>query len=123
MRGYKQPHHGLLKTTGLRLLTVFLLLAVIAMLQGAWSIYNKERAALERRTAAEAERDELSAREHELKREIAYLNDPRGIETELRSQFDLALPGERMIVIVDRPDTENIVVPVLPWWKRIFSSW
>lgn len=54
-----------------------------------------------RRHEVEAEVTRLKDQKTSLEKEVNYLSDERGIEAEMRRQFDVALPGEKVVVIVD----------------------
>lgn len=65
----------------------------------------------ERRENAEKDLSELHKHKEQLEEKVKYLQDDRGIEAELRRQFDVALPGEEVIVIVEKEsDVEPIPV-------------
>lgn len=81
------------------LLVLFLLLVMLGF--SMFGIAGKERETRDKRTELTRERDALSARAGELAREIESLRTPRGIEAELRQQFEVGAPGEKLIVIVD----------------------
>jgi cell division protein FtsB len=62
----------------------------------------------ERRNQAEAEVARLRDQKASLEAEVRYLEDERGIEAEMRRQFDVALEGEQVVVIVEKEPTEII---------------
>jgi cell division protein FtsB len=79
----------------------FLLFLVILV---GWSAYTRFEIAMEmsdRRQAAEAEAQELQIRKDSLSKEVEYLSNERGIEAEMRRQFDVALEGEQVVVILE----------------------
>jgi cell division protein FtsB len=57
----------------------------------------------ERRVAAEREVAELEARQAVLKEQVEYITSERGIEAEMRRQFDIAREGEQVVIILDEP--------------------
>jgi cell division protein FtsB len=59
-----------------------------------------------RRASAERELDELKAHKESLEGQVQYLKDDRGIEAEMRRQFDVALDNEQVVVIVE-PETDE----------------
>ena len=76
----------------------------------------------ERRVAVEQTAAALLIRKEALETEVQYLQDDRGIEAEMRRQFDVALPGEEVVVILENEAT----VEILPlatttvsdgWWS------
>jgi len=90
---------------------IILLLAVMV----GWSAYIRYDIAIDmrdRRQIAEQEALSLEARREHLAEQVEYLSSERGVEAELRRQFDVALPGEQVVVIVDEKKTEQIVQPL-----------
>lgn len=87
---------------------------ILLVLWVGWSAYVRFEIAMEmkdRREHAEQQADALESRKLELEERVEYLSSERGIEAEMRRQFDVALPGEKVIVIVD-DDTEVEVMPL-----------
>lgn len=85
------------------------------VLWAAWSAYERFSIAMEmsdRRALAEQNAAALEARKAELQEQVDYLSNERGIEAEVRRQFDVALPGEQVVVIVDEEDEEPEVMPL-----------
>jgi cell division protein FtsB len=88
--------------------------------------------AYERKEETSAKREELSAnlmmlqqRAEELEKDIERLDDPRGIEAELRSRYEVGWEGEEVIVLVEEEkrslkesDTQEEEVG---FWKRLFD--
>jgi len=77
---------------------------MIIFLVISWSAINRFLIALEmseRREKVENDVAELQIRKAEMEERVQYLSDERGIEAELRRQFDVALEGEQVVVIVD----------------------
>ncbi len=60
----------------------------------------------ERRKVEEAEVAKLRDKKATLEEQVRYLSDERGIEAEMRRQFDVALPNEQVVVIVE-PEHET----------------
>jgi len=77
----------------------------------AWSAYVRFDIAIEmkdRRVSAENQAVVLQERKDALEKRVDYLSNERGIEAELRRQFDVALEGEQVVVIVDEEETDEI---------------
>ena len=91
----------------LALICLFLLSVVINRL-------SIERDMAERRAAAEAELSALRAREAELKDKVEYLGSERGMEAEMRRNFDVAQPGEQVVIILDEEESEGDIQPLTP---------
>lgn len=99
---------------------VVLFILAVLMLWAAYTRYEKLVMVAERRRVVEAEVEHLRQQKDSLKEEVDYLSDERGIEAEMRRQFDVALPGERVVVIVD-PEKAPTTTPVrknadTPWY-------
>jgi cell division protein FtsB len=78
-------------------------LFVVVILMG-WSAYTRFEIAEEmagRRAEAEAETQRLREQKAGLEGQVQYLSDERGIEAEMRRQFDVALTNEQVVVIVE----------------------
>ncbi|MCA9358106.1 septum formation initiator family protein [Candidatus Kaiserbacteria bacterium] len=93
--------------------TQAVLLALVFMI--AWSAYVRFDIAMEmrdRRVQAELQAAALEARKTELEKQVKYLSSERGIEAEMRRQFDVALPGEQVVVIVEEQDSGPEVLPL-----------
>ena len=104
-----------------------IVLFVLAILM-SWSAYNryqKSEIMEGRRLEAEAEVQRLRDQKATLEKQVNYLKDERGIEAEMRRQFDVALPGEQVVVIVDDKDTNasssnesnTPVIEERPWYQ------
>lgn len=74
---------------------------MILVAYSAWQRYLIAAEMSERRAQAEAEAAELEARRDSLQQEVDYVSNERGIEAEMRRQFDVAKEGETVVVIVD----------------------
>lgn len=80
---------------------VVLLILVSLLAYSAYTRYEIATQMEERRNAAEAEVMELEKQKRLLEEKVEYLSTERGIEAELRRQFDVTLPGEEVVVIMD----------------------
>lgn len=80
-----------------------------------WSAYVRYDIAMEmsqRRAVAEQQAAALEARREALAEQVEYLSGERGVEAEMRRQFDVALPGEQVVVIVEEETDEPEVLPL-----------
>ena len=71
------------------------------MAWSAYTRYQKSEIMAARRYETEKEVQHLRDQKTSLEKQVNYLKDERGIEAEMRRQFDVALPGEQVVVIVD----------------------
>lgn len=81
------------------ILGVFLLLVLVS--KATWGLYDKERESRRNLDRVEADLLALTLREEQLTKDIARLRTPEGIESEIREQFQVAKPGESMVVLVE----------------------
>ncbi len=87
--------------------TRILLLALVVLI--GWSAYTRWAISQDmaaRRVEAECELQELKKQKEGLEKQVQYLSDDRGIEAEMRRQFDVALTNEQVVVIVE-PETNE----------------
>ncbi len=102
-----------------------LLFLIAVAAGGVWNAYQKERESYTLRMQAEGQLSDLQEREGKLTTDIANLQTDRGMEEVLREQYALAAQGERLIVIVESPQSapahststflEKIKKAIL-WW-------
>ncbi|MFN3693005.1 MAG: FtsB family cell division protein [Candidatus Paceibacteria bacterium] len=82
-----------------------------------WVVYDRytiERDMAKRRAEAEAHVAELKARKEHIKDKVEYLSSERGMEAEMRRNFDVAQPGEQVVIIVDEEKKDSEVTPLQP---------
>lgn len=91
----------------LALLVLSVLVVVLA--RAAWKVYLKERDSGAYARAAEEKMVGLEGRRTVLEKKIAGLKTKEGIEAEIRSQFQVAKPGERMVMVVPKKSTAPTV--------------
>jgi cell division protein FtsB len=100
-----------------------LLIVVGAMTFAAHGAYQKERETFEKREELAAQLGALEERSEKLAEDIENLEDPRGIEAELRQRYELGYEGEEAIVFVEGKEGEAVEEP-LPeepegFWQRV----
>lgn len=79
----------------------FLLLLVFMV---GWSAFVRYQIAAEmadRKELAAQEANVLRSQRDALQEQVEYLSNERGVEAEMRRQFDVALEGEQVVVIVE----------------------
>ena len=102
----------------------FLLFLVVLV---GWSAYVRFQIAVEmseRRELAAQEALLLRTQRDALQEQVDYLSNERGIEAEMRRQFDVALEGEQVVVIVE-PESGPEIQPLsgssspekVPWYQ------
>jgi cell division protein FtsB len=91
-----------------------------------WSAYVRFEIAMEmkdRRELTEKQAGILESRKEALEERVNYLSSERGIEAEMRRQFDVALPGEKVVVIVDEEGFENEIMPLSSSTNQEETKW
>lgn len=105
---------------------VFLCVPVIFFTHVAFRAYTTAQEAKEKHLALAAELARLEERASMLSSDLATLNDPRGMEAELRKRYEVGKEGEELVVLVDEelPDdatNTRVVSPQKSLWKRILE--
>lgn len=109
-------------------LTLLILLVLIVMI--SFAVYDRyviEREMANRRETKEMQLQAMEEKRDELKKRVEYLKGDEGIESEIRKYFDVALEGEKVVVLIGKSDSEdqdNSANKVLPaeesWWDKWF---
>jgi len=101
-----------------------LLLASFMVMWSAYDRYLIARDMADLRSAVESEVIDLEERRETLGAEVEYLSNERGIEAEMRRQFDIARDGEQVVIILDDEINKSIeenegtsTAPIRPWYK------
>lgn len=76
--------------------------------------FSIEREMAARRAADEAELAALRERQAAIAEKVEYLGSERGMEAEMRRNFDVAQPGEQVVIILDEAAAAEAVVPLSP---------
>lgn len=89
---------------------VLIILMVLIFLSGqaVYERYQIEREMAGRRIEIEAKVKAMEARRSVLRNKVEYLSEPRGIEAEVRRNFDVAEVGEKVVIIIDDDKSEAI---------------
>lgn len=90
-------------------ITSFALLIVLVFVSyQTFNLYKKSRQAVWRNNKVEVELGKLNNRKDYLESEVARLNTDVGAEEELREKFQVAKPGEKVLIILDqKEDNQN----------------
>jgi cell division protein FtsB len=91
----------------------FLVFLCLFLLFVVYNRYTIERDMAARRLEAETALIELQHREALIADKVKYLESERGIEAEMRRNFDVAQPGEQVVIILD-PAEESATISPLP---------
>jgi cell division protein FtsB len=101
---------------------VFLLGVLVVFLSvSVYERYTVEREMSKRKVETEREKQELIDRKIMLEERVEYLNGERGIEEEIRTHFDVAKEGEKVIILVGDKnppaESEKSPEPEKPWYQ------
>ncbi|MCB9814846.1 septum formation initiator family protein [Candidatus Nomurabacteria bacterium] len=99
---------------------------LVMVLFVGWSAYIRYEIAVEMTERSEkAKQDVQALEEHKekLSEQVKYLSNERGIEAEMRRQFDVALEGEQVVVIVDKEKEESLVQPLSTTTEPVAKKW
>lgn len=102
--------------------TIFILLILVVLLgRSVWERFQIERDMAGRAAQIEAELHELSERKEDLEERVQYLEGERGIEEEIRKNFDVAKEGEQVIILMGEPEETAVTEPEVevsyPWYQ------
>jgi cell division protein FtsB len=101
---------------------LFLLLLIFGLGKASWGAFLKERDSGRERGEAEDKLSSLEERRDILEDKIKALKTAEGIESEIREQFQVAKPGERMVVVVqEKKPAEEPSEPTSSLTSRFFD--
>ena len=111
-------------------LQIFLGVVLLAVIFSTAKVYKKSRTRAVKFEEIKEEITRLEKRNAELETDVARMESESGQEGEIRKRFDVAKPGEKILVIVDKNsedvkinDEENKVgffSRVWQWIERLF---
>ncbi len=88
--------------------TILVLLVILFLLSiSVYDRYTIEREMAERRSKVESEQVDLIDRKEDIQAKVDYLSGERGIEEEVRKNFDVAKEGEQVIILLGEEDEDN----------------
>lgn len=109
---------------GSRVTQVFVFVVASFVLLSAYNRFLIAEEMAERRAAVESEIQALEARRESLDAEVRYLSNERGIEAEMRRQFDIAREGEQVVIILeDEPVPEPPPAPATTTKRAWYRFW
>ncbi len=90
-----------------RVSVLILFILVVLTAKAMYGVYDKERESRKNVSRAQEELSSLQERRKALETKVTRLQTPEGREAEIREQFPVAKPGERMVVIVENQSSES----------------
>lgn len=107
-------------------LLIILIVLNIFLIRGVWRVYQKSQLAGNNYLSAQDRLDKLNERKKVLTDKLADLKTERGLEEQIRTNFSVVKPGERVVVIVDTPTStaSSSSKRNSLWWaiKAVFLS-
>ena len=97
---------------------LFILLGFAA--RGTWGVYAKYKESQANLETAERQYEATKKRADFLEREATRLSTDRGLEQEIRNRFQVARPGEHLVMIVgeeEKKPTEATTTVSKSWWQ------
>jgi cell division protein FtsB len=101
---------------------VLLLVAVVVLGREVYERYTIEREMSGRREEVEKRLEELKVRRDVLKEKVEYLSHERGIEAEMRRNFDVVQEGEKVVIILE-DEAEANIQPLSPLPPATPAPW
>ncbi len=97
---------------------ILLLIVTLFLAKGVWGAYTKYARTQDLLAQAKTAHEKLLERTGELEKETTSLSTDRGIEKEVRAHFQVARPGEEVVILVDEATTTVATTsPKKAWWK------
>lgn len=118
------------KTVSSRAFFFISLVITIALLNGAWGMWTKERESNQEREKVVRELEMIKTREEELTASIERLNTAQGVEKEIRQKFSVAKEGEEVVLIVDQTkkvsdngsENKSLWGKIQGWFANMFDG-
>ena len=105
-----------------RVILLVLLVVFAFLLKAVWGAYGRERENTVDFERTQNELTALQARAATVEEKLMRLKTPEGIEAEIREQFQVAKPGEKMVVVVPDKDVEkSISEPQQSFVSKLFG--
>lgn len=92
-----------------RWLQIFLVIIFAGLVFSTAKLYKKSRISVQKSAEIKEELIKLEKRNAELAVEAARLESESGKEGEIRKRFDVAKPGEKILVIIDK-NSEDVKI-------------
>lgn len=101
---------------------IFLCILVLLLMRSVWSVYQKNAESGAKADIAALELAALRERKDELAGALFQIGTERGLEEEIRRKFQVAKPGESVVVIVDEASKKiEVQEQEKAWWQ--FWKW
>lgn len=117
--GKENAHKKILHS---RITLIGLLIVAVFMLSSVYERYTIERQTLHKTEAMQAQLEALDAHQADLAKKVHYLQGGQGIEEEIRRNFDVAKPGEQVVILTGAAAAATTASttpppPPRPWYR------
>ena len=116
----QQSWRGLLRSP---LALIILGILCLFMARIVYERYSIASEMATREAESKAELQTLEERRSKLKEKVEYLSNDRGIEAEMRRNFDVARDGEQVVIILDKKEEESKIEPLDVQVKEKAEPW
>ncbi len=105
-----------------KIIIIFLILVLFVVSRAVWGGYKKNAISRTSLEKTNQELQELEQQKSDLTNQVEWLASPRGQEEEIRKNFSVAKPGEKVFIVIDQ---EGEVMPAEKeegsesWWQAI----
>ncbi len=102
-----------------RLILLVLFILLLIMARAVWRLWQKNDMAQKNLLVSAEHLRQLEERKEALDLKMTKLKTSRGVEEEIRVNFSVVKPGEKVINLVepDKPTTTASTTPVRHWWQ------
>ncbi len=111
----KRLHRMLYSKVSITLLAIL----TILIIRGSIAVVQKERQSRKNLEKVEAELIVAKEREKTLEEDIKTLSTPTGIESEIRSKYNVRKEGEDVIIVVEPESQEDSSSTESSFWSKI----
>lgn len=121
IRERRLKHRRLLKRLYSKTTAIILIIILLLLIDGTWKVFQKERASRSNLNRAQNQLASLNQRHDALSEDISHLKTSQGIENEIRSKYEVAKPGEQVLIIVDKngaTSTDDSGGVLKRWWEK-----
>ena len=106
----------------IRAVLVLLVALVLFLGVSVWGVYEKYRESKQRKEELAHTLAELEKREIDLRQKVEALETDRGVESEIRSKYQVAREGEGVIYLVENQNNDaEVEVPKRSIWEWLLS--
>lgn len=102
---------------------VLFLFVTFMFVRGTYGVFKKKFESQHDLQALEAQKQSLDAEQSELSNNIASLQTESGIEKEVKEKYNVAKPGEHVVILVDpEPTSTPEAATSTPWYRRFWNA-